>query len=65
MALQAKVKQKIARMKEELAQAAPQELAAHEERVDRELARLEAQRDLTRHAPSPRDVVPWVLDGRR
>ena len=45
---QDKVRQRIARMKEELATASPAQLEAHAAAVDKELTRLEAHRNLTR-----------------
>jgi DNA polymerase kappa len=47
-AVQDKVKQRIARMKEELAQATPQQLQLHRTKAEKEQAKLEAHRDLTR-----------------
>ena len=46
--MQEKVRQRIARMQEQLAQATPAQLQAHAAAVDSELTRLEAHRDLTR-----------------
>jgi DNA polymerase kappa len=46
--MQAKVKERITRMKEALAHVTTQQLQQKEEALDKEIAKLEAHRDLTR-----------------